>query len=207
MRWYLRLFIRFRFLWRICRLNLHLVPTHPDRAAGLAFLGKSAYAFGPILFAQGAMLAGLIASRVLYRGEHLISFKLQIAGFIAFFVLVILGPLLMFTPGLAQAKRKGLATMDCSLSATSMASNGSRFLSTALLLRTSSELVTSSRLPISAIAMPSCAICALCRLDWRTSLDWRWQRRLCSCLSYSPFSRPKSSSRVSSKRCFEVQEG
>ena len=109
LRWYARLFIWFRFLWHVSRLNLHLVPTHPDRCAGLAFVGKSAYAYGPILFAQGAMLAGLVASRVLYRGESLLSFKLQIAGFIVFFVVVILGPLLMFTPKLAAAKRKGLA--------------------------------------------------------------------------------------------------
>jgi hypothetical protein len=109
LRWYLRLFIWFRFLWRVSRLSLHLVPTHPDRCAGLAFLGKSSYAFGPILFAQGAMLAGLVASRVLYRGESLPSFRLQIAGFVAFFVFAILGPLLMFTPAMARAKRKGLA--------------------------------------------------------------------------------------------------
>jgi hypothetical protein len=109
LRWYLRFFIWYRFLWQVSRINLHLVPTHPDRCAGLAFLGKSAYAFGPILFAQGAMLAGLVASRVLYRGESLLSFKLQAAGFVAFFVLAILGPLLMFTPQLAGAKRKGLA--------------------------------------------------------------------------------------------------
>lgn len=109
LRWYLRLFIWFRFLWHVSRLDLHLVPTHPDRCAGLAFLGKSAYAFGPILFAQGAMLAGLVASRVLYRGESLLSFKLQIGGFVVFFVLAILAPLLMFTPGMARAKRKGLA--------------------------------------------------------------------------------------------------
>ena len=108
-RWYLRIFIWFRFLWQVSRIDLHLIPTHPDRAAGLAFLGKSAYAFGPILFAQGAMLAGVVAERVLYRGQSLISFKLQIAGFVVFFVLAILGPLLMFTPRLAQAKRKGLA--------------------------------------------------------------------------------------------------
>ena len=37
------------------------------------------------------------------------SFKLQVGGFIAFFVLAILGPLLMFTPQMARAKRKGLA--------------------------------------------------------------------------------------------------
>jgi hypothetical protein len=109
LRWYLRLFIWFRFLWQVSRINLHLVPTHPDRAAGLAFLGRSSYAFGPILFAQGVMLAGLVASRVLYNGENLMSFKLQAGGFIVFFVLAILGPLLMFTPQMAAAKRKGLA--------------------------------------------------------------------------------------------------
>jgi len=109
LRWYLRLLIWFRFLWHVSRINLNLIPTHPDRSAGLGFLGKSAYAFGPLLFAQGALLAGLVASRVLYRGESLQSFKLQVGGFIAFFVLAILGPLLMFTPQMARAKRKGLA--------------------------------------------------------------------------------------------------
>src|SRR5882757_9165958 len=109
LRWYIRLFIWFRFLWKVSRIDLNLIPTHPDRCAGLAFLGKSAYAFGPILFAQGAMLAGLVASRVLYRGESLLSFKLQLGGFVVFFVLAILGPLLMFTPRMAAAKRKGLA--------------------------------------------------------------------------------------------------
>jgi len=109
LRWYMRLFIWFRFLWHVSRINLKLVPTHPDRAAGLGFLGQSAYAFGPILFAQGALLAGLVAGRVLYMGESLLSFKLQIGGFILFFVLAILGPLAMFTPQMARAKRKGLA--------------------------------------------------------------------------------------------------
>src|ERR1700746_1868012 len=109
LRWYMRFIIWFRLLWQVSRMDLNLISTHPDRCAGLAFLGKSAYAFGPILFAQGAMLAGLVASRVLYRGENLMCFKLQIGGFIVFFVLAILGPLLMFTPGMARAKRKGLA--------------------------------------------------------------------------------------------------
>jgi len=109
LRWYLRFFIWFRFLWQVSRINLNLIPTHPDRCGGLAFLGKSAYAYGPILFAQGAMLSGLVASRVLYRGESLLSFKLQIGGFVVFFVLAILGPLVMFTPKLGSAKRKGLA--------------------------------------------------------------------------------------------------
>lgn len=109
LRWYFRLFIWFRFLWQVSRVDLNLIATHPDRCGGLAFLGKSSYFFGPVLFAQGAMLTGLVASRVLYRGESLLSFKLQIGGFVGFFVLVILGPLLMFTPRMARVRREGLA--------------------------------------------------------------------------------------------------
>jgi len=109
LRWYMRLWIWFRFLWQVNRCKLNLLPTHPDRCGGLSFLGKSSYAYAPILFAQGAILAGIVASRVLYRGEGLLSFKFQIGGFIAFFVVVVLGPLLMFSFRLARAKRKGLA--------------------------------------------------------------------------------------------------
>jgi hypothetical protein len=109
LRWYWRFFIWFRFLWQVSRLNLHLTPTHPDRAGGLGFLGKTAYAFGPILFAQGALLSGVIATQILFEGNSLLSFKVEIAGFVAFFVLFILGPLCVFTPPLLDAKRKGLA--------------------------------------------------------------------------------------------------
>ncbi len=109
LRWYVRLFIWYRFLWQVSRMDLNLIATHPDRCAGLAFLGKSAYAFGPIVFAQGVLLAGLLANTIFYRGESLLSYKLQIIGSVAFFVLIILGPLVMFTPCMARAKRKGLA--------------------------------------------------------------------------------------------------
>ena len=109
LRWYLRFFIFYRFLWQVSRTPLNLIPTHPDRAGGLGFIGSSAYALSPIVFAQGAMLAGLIASRVLYQGENLMSFKLQALSFVAFFVCVILGPLVMFTPQMSGAKRKGSA--------------------------------------------------------------------------------------------------
>jgi len=108
LRWYLRLVIWFLFLWRASRLNLHLLPTHPDRAGGIGFLGGISYAFGPILFAEGTMLAGLIASRIFYQGQTLTSFKVTIFALTGFFVLVILGPLTMFTPHLARTKRNGL---------------------------------------------------------------------------------------------------
>ena len=109
LRWYVRLLIWFRFLWQVNRIELNLIPTNPDRCGGLSFLGKSSYAFAPVLFAQGAILAGVVADRVLYRGETLQSFRFQIGGFIVFFVVVVLAPLLMFSLRMARARRKGLA--------------------------------------------------------------------------------------------------
>jgi hypothetical protein len=109
LRWYLRLVIWFRLLWQISRLNLRLTAAHPDRCGGIGFLGRSSYAFGPILFAEGALMSGLIASRVLYEGRPLLSFKAEAAGFVGFFVLIILGPLLMFTPLLERTRTNGFA--------------------------------------------------------------------------------------------------
>src|SRR5688572_22829515 len=60
LRWYFRIVLWFLFLWRVSRLDLRLMPIHPDRAAGLSFVGRSADAFMPIVFAQGALLSGLI---------------------------------------------------------------------------------------------------------------------------------------------------
>jgi len=108
LRWYARFFIWSRFLWRVSRLKLRLLATHPDRAAGLGFLGLSTYGFGPILFAQGALLAGLIASRVMYEGQDLLSFKMEAGAFVIAFVFLVFSPLFVFAPKLARARRRGL---------------------------------------------------------------------------------------------------
>jgi hypothetical protein len=109
LRWYLRLLIWTRFLWQVSHLHLHLIATHPDRAGGLSFVGRSSYAFAPILFAQGCLLAGVIAGRVLYGGANLMSFKVEAIGLVALFLFFVLGPLTVFTPQLARARREGLA--------------------------------------------------------------------------------------------------
>ncbi|WP_024297541.1 hypothetical protein [Methylomicrobium lacus] len=107
-RWYFRIFIWVRFLWQVSRLELHLVPTHPDRAAGLGFLGGSAAAFVPLLLSQGALLAGLISNYIFYEGKTLLDFKPEIVVAVIFVLLLVLGPLCVFAPRLAQAKRQGL---------------------------------------------------------------------------------------------------
>lgn len=108
LRWYFRIFIWAWFLWQVSRLNLHLVPTHPDRAAGLGFLGGSVAAFIPLLLSHGALLAGLIANQIFYEGRTLLEFKPEIAAALIFLLLLVLGPLSVFAPRLAQAKRQGL---------------------------------------------------------------------------------------------------
>ena len=108
LRWYFRLFIWTRFLWQVSRIELTLVPTHPDRVGGLGFLANTAYAFAVLAVAHGALLAAQIANRIFFLKAGLTQFKIEIAVLVVFLLCVFLGPLLMFAPQLAAAKRKGL---------------------------------------------------------------------------------------------------
>ncbi len=107
-RWYYRLFIWARFLWHVSRIDLALIPTHPDRNGGLGFLSASAYAVSPLLAAHGAAVAGFLANRIFYEGASLTDFKLEIVVLVAFLLLLVLGPLCVFAPKVLAAKRKGL---------------------------------------------------------------------------------------------------
>lgn len=106
-RWYYRIFIWTRFLWQVSRIELSLIPTHPDRVGGLGFLANTAYAFMPLAVAHGAMLAGPIANRIFYLAAALPEWKVEIAVMVVFLLCLVLGPLLVFSPQLAQAKRTG----------------------------------------------------------------------------------------------------
>jgi hypothetical protein len=108
LRWYFRLFIWARFLWQVSRIELSLVPTHPDQLGGLGFLANTVYAFSVLLVAHGAMLAAQIANRISFVGAALQDFKVEIAVMLAFLLCVVFGPLLVFSPQLARAKRAGL---------------------------------------------------------------------------------------------------
>jgi hypothetical protein len=107
LRWYFRMFIWARFLWQVSRIELSLIPTHPDRTGGLGFLAGTAYAFMPLLVAHGALLAGNLANRIFHLGAALADFKFEILIVVAFLLCMVLGPLLVFAPQLAQAKRTG----------------------------------------------------------------------------------------------------
>jgi hypothetical protein len=107
LRWYFRIFIWARFLWQVSRIDLTLVPTHPDRLGGLGFLSNTVYAFVPLAAAHGAMLAAMIANRILYLGAGLLDFKVEVAVIVVFMLCLVFGPLVVFASQLAEAKRRG----------------------------------------------------------------------------------------------------
>ena len=108
LRWYFRLFVWAKFLWQVSRIDLTIMPTHPDRCGGLGFLGGIIYAFSPVLLAQGATLTGMMANRIFYAGAKLPEFKVELIGLVAVMVCAVLAPLLVFSAKLEAAKRKGL---------------------------------------------------------------------------------------------------
>jgi hypothetical protein len=108
LRWYFRLFIWARFLWQISRLDIAYAPMHPDRLGGIGFVSRIGYAFAPLLFAQGCLLAGMIANRIFFEGAQLTDFKLQTFTFVATLVAIVLAPFLVFVEPLSRARRAGL---------------------------------------------------------------------------------------------------
>jgi hypothetical protein len=110
LRWYYRVFIWCRFLFQVARLDLNLVPLHPDRCCGLEFLGNVATAFAPLLMAHSGLVAGFIANRIIHEGATLPNYKFELVGMAVFLLLIVLGPLCVFVPKLNHARHTGLRT-------------------------------------------------------------------------------------------------
>jgi hypothetical protein len=108
LRWLFRLVIWARFLWQVSRIDLALIPLHPDRNGGLGFLGGSAHAYSPLLASFSAMVAGLVASRIFHQRASLADFQFEIMILVAFGMVLVLGPLTVFAPQILAAKRGGL---------------------------------------------------------------------------------------------------
>ena len=106
-RWYLKLLIWARFLWQVSRLDLTLMPLHPDRNGGLGFLSGLPRAFGPLLLAHGVLLAGLFADGIFFTGATLVQYKFELLAALGILLLMVVGPLLVFFPVLEHAKRTG----------------------------------------------------------------------------------------------------
>ena len=89
------------------RIKLSLVLNHPDRVGGLSFLSHKTNVFAVLALAHGTLLAGTLSTRVVLLGIPLTQFKVEIAVMVIFVLCLLLGPLLVFSLQLLQAKREG----------------------------------------------------------------------------------------------------
>jgi hypothetical protein len=108
LRWMWRMFLWMLFLWRASRLNLRLVATHTDMAAGLGFLSAGQKRFGPIVFAGGAVVASQVGNAIAYEGATLAGMKFALISYGVLAVVVLVVPLLVTAPVLIKTKRRAL---------------------------------------------------------------------------------------------------
>ncbi len=106
--WMWRLFLWARFLWLMSRLDLQLVPNHPDRAAGLMFIAYSLRACPVLGFALASIVAGAMANGVVHDGHPPMAYKYIIAGVTLVVVVLFSGPLLVFTGKLIRQWWRGV---------------------------------------------------------------------------------------------------
>ncbi|MGE5569121.1 MAG: hypothetical protein ACM3S5_08815, partial [Rhodospirillales bacterium] len=103
--WIWRLFVLLILFWEVARLDLSLVPTHPDRAGGLGFLQREMLVFSPIGFAVSAVLGARWSHEIMYRGLHINVLEASMITFVVIAVTLLVAPLLVFAPVLIQLRR------------------------------------------------------------------------------------------------------
>jgi hypothetical protein len=106
--WLWRLILWTRFLFLMSRLDLHLIPGHPDHVGGLRFVTSSLRGFRLISFALGAIVAGSIVTRQVHQGAHPRDFKYLVIGLLIFLLILSAGPLTIFFKKLRETKRLGI---------------------------------------------------------------------------------------------------
>jgi hypothetical protein len=106
--WLWRVGLWARFLWLMSRIELRLVPSHPDGAGGLGFLTTSLEAFLPLAFAFGVLAAGPVLNLVIHRGASPTQFRIQAVGMAVFAVVLFATPLLVFMRRLLEAHHRGV---------------------------------------------------------------------------------------------------
>jgi hypothetical protein len=96
--WMARFALWIRLLWLISRLNLRLVASHPDQAAGLGFVGHSIRGFSTVALALTTIAAGKSAHIVLLGGTLSTPQLAFNAGLLLTIAAIFTAPLLIFTP-------------------------------------------------------------------------------------------------------------
>lgn len=106
--WLWRIGIWMRFLHLLSRMELRLVPSHPDNAAGLAFVALSPRIFAPLAFAIGVLTAGTLGNEVIHLHlDPMDHIAVPVATAIVVVVLLVSPPLL-FARRLMLTRRRGV---------------------------------------------------------------------------------------------------
>jgi hypothetical protein len=106
--WLWRIALVILLFQRIAKMNLSLVPSHPDRCGGLGFLKKLPMALFLVTFAVSAIIASRWMHDVLYHGQTLAALKAPFAVFVVVWGAMMLSPLFLFAPRIAAMKRDAL---------------------------------------------------------------------------------------------------
>lgn len=106
--WLWRLLLVAYWCWRIGRIDLALVPTHPDRMGGIAFVAKLPGAFALVSVALSAVLASRWAHEILHHGASFATYRHTIILFVVLWSFLLLLPLLALAPALARARARAL---------------------------------------------------------------------------------------------------
>ena len=107
-RWLWRLAIWYGFLWRMSRLDLRLIATHPDHAAGLGFVGEAQRFFWIIVAAFAFTASGVLGDEIVYGGVPLTTFWIAIGGYVVLVLIVFLLPLTMFSAQMSRSKIRSM---------------------------------------------------------------------------------------------------
>jgi hypothetical protein len=109
LRWLWRLALWFFFLWRVSRLELRLVPTHPDRAGGLGFLELVHTKFTILALAISAAQSASLTQDIASGRITLDSIYPAVAFILLSDAVLFLGPLLTFSRKLSNCRVKGMS--------------------------------------------------------------------------------------------------
>ena len=108
LRWLWRLALWCFLLWQMSRMELRLIPTHPDRAGGLGYLEVVHAEFAPMVLAISAVQSASLAQDIASGRTTLISVYPGLAIILLADALLFVGPLLVFSGKLWQCWVKGL---------------------------------------------------------------------------------------------------
>ncbi|MDZ7651055.1 MAG: hypothetical protein U5L03_00030 [Burkholderiaceae bacterium] len=108
MAWLWRIVLLSLWMWRVGRIDLALVPTHPDRVGGVAVIEKLPGAFALVSMALSAMLASRWAHEILHHGASLASYRHAVVVFVVLWSLLLMLPLLAFSPALGRARKRAI---------------------------------------------------------------------------------------------------